>query len=123
MTWGTKGQDALWISYQKTGVVPPALEQKPVFTPDLLFYIEAFFYLSSFRGSNGFGANPLALQDILSYCALIGYTSEDDVLFFSEVMRACDHVFLEEQQKQSKAKEKQPSSQAGKVSAFSKKAG
>ena len=98
--------DALRLSYKKTGVVPPALAEQPVITPDLQFYLESFFFLSSFRGSSGFGPNPLAFSDVYRYAELIGYTSPEDFLPFAEMMRACDQVYLEVHRNEADSKPK-----------------
>jgi len=74
-------------------------------TPVLAFYLQAFSYLSSFRGGNGFGLNPIALQDIATYCEKIGYNDPDDFFFFAEVMRACDDVYLSQKNKEMKAEQ------------------
>lgn len=98
--------EALLLSYRKTGKVPPALQSRPELTKDILFYIEAFYFLCRFRTSSGFGPNPLSLLDIEAYARTIGYTSSEDFFFFAEVMSACDQVYLEDVQKRQNAKQR-----------------
>ena len=98
--------EALLLSYQKTGKVPPALQARPEITQDVGFYIECFYFLSRFRSSSGFGPNPLSLLDIETYARKIGYTTTEDFLFFAEVMNSCDQVYLDDVQKRQEAKRK-----------------
>jgi hypothetical protein len=64
--------------------------------------------LSAFRGSNGFGPEPLRLPDIATYCEKIGYNDPDDFFFFAEVMRACDDVYLTQKYKEAESASKHP---------------
>ena len=58
------------------------------------FYIEAFFVLSGFRMPGFSGAGPIPLEAILRYGELFGYTSREDQLYFLDVIRALDSVFM-----------------------------
>lgn len=40
------------------------------------------------------GPESLLFADIIRYAQLSGYTSADEILFFSGIMRACDEVFM-----------------------------
>ena len=75
-------------------MLPPALRSRPDITPDLAFYLEAFFFLSGFRSYSMGGPSPIPLSAISEYARLIGYTSSDDILFLAEVVNACDRVYL-----------------------------
>lgn len=96
--------DALRLSYEKTGVIPPALARKPELTDDCIFYLEAFYFLSGFRPEGMSGLGPLLLADIERYAALSGYTSANEILFFADVMLACDVAFRNYHAKKSSAK-------------------
>ena len=73
--------------------MPAALKEQPVITPEHRFYFDAFFFLSRFRAPGFSGPGALNFTDVLSYCRLLGYTSENEILFFSEVMAACDGAY------------------------------
>jgi hypothetical protein len=87
--------------------LPPALASRPWVTVDIQFYLSAFFFLTRFRGSNGFGLNPLAFADVDRYAIMSGYADPEDRLFFAEVMNECDHIYLEKERKKQEAKKKQ----------------
>ena len=96
--------DALKLSYQKTGVLPPALANQPDITPEMRFYFGAFNRLSRSRTYHMSGPNPIALSEISAYAEKIGYTNADDFFFLADVISACDEVFLEDVAKRQKAK-------------------
>ena len=98
-----RGRDALLLSYRKTGTVPPALQNEPEVTELLRFYFESFAFVSRFRTYGMSGPNPLDFSTIRDYARSIGYTTSGDILFFAEVMSACDQVYLEDYQRRSKA--------------------
>ena len=67
--------------------------------------MESFYFLSAFRTAGFSSINPLNFSDLVQYARLVGYTSDDDVLFFLEVMVAADQAFLEAiRQKQEREK-------------------
>ena len=82
------------MSYRKTGIVPPALLSKPDVTPDMHFYLDAFNLLSGFRGSSGFGANPLSYGSVADFAEKVGYNQPGDYFFFLDMMSALDSEFL-----------------------------
>jgi hypothetical protein len=88
------------MSYKKTGELPPALANKPDITPDYAFYLNSFFFLSKFRGSSGYGPNPLSLSDIWEFCRKVGFHDADMQFFFADIMHACDSVYLAEADKE-----------------------
>ncbi len=82
------------ISYGRTGIVPKALADQPTITPDVAYFMECFSLLSRHRQSNGFGANPLALMDIVAVAGPLGYRTPDEFLFFAEIIGEMDQEFL-----------------------------
>jgi hypothetical protein len=89
----SEGSGALLASYEKTGIVPPALASKPDLTVDVAFYIEAFYFLSGFRSQGFSGPGSLLFSDIIRYAELVGYTASEDIQFFASVMLSCDIAF------------------------------
>lgn len=116
MTWGPN-LFVLRESYRRTGVLPPALQSRPDLTRDVAFYLEAFFFLSSFRSYGMGGPLPIPLSEIATYARLIGYNAED-TLFLAEVINACDSVYLTKVANDTKAAQaaKKPASGARTVS-------
>lgn len=87
--------DALLIYQRKTGETPPALQNKPEDpAPDVEFFLQAFFFLSNMRTSNGFGADPLSYLAVADYADRVGYSQDGDFFFFVEVMQALDNAYL-----------------------------
>lgn len=82
------------LSYERTGIVPPALASQPTLTPDVAYFMECFSLLSRHRQSSGFGANPLSLVDIVVVAGPLGYRTPDEFLFFAEVIGGMDQEFL-----------------------------
>jgi len=70
-----------------TGKLPKALEERPVVTPLLLQYIQAFAFLREFRDERGI----IGLSDILSYAKEI---AEDDPLQFAKIISVANRFFL-----------------------------
>lgn len=83
------------LSYERTGIVPPALASRPFITPDVAYLMECFSLLSRHRQSNGFGVNPLPLADIVAVSGPLGFRSASDFLFFAEIMGEMDREFLD----------------------------
>ena len=86
--------DALMLSYERTGIVLPALASQPIITPDVAYFMECFSLLSRHRQSSGFGANPLSLVDIVVVAGPLGYRTPDEFLFFAEIIGGMDQEFL-----------------------------
>ena len=86
--------DALMLSYERTGIVPPALANQPIITPDVAYFMECFSLLSRHRQSSGFGVNPLPLMDIVAVSGPLGYRTPDEFLFFAEIIGGMDQEFL-----------------------------
>ena len=82
------------LSYERTGIVPPALASQPTITPDVAYFMECFSLLSRHRQSSGFGVNPLSLVDIVVVAGPLGYHTPDEFLFFAEVIGGMDQEFL-----------------------------
>ena len=82
------------LSYERTGIVPPALASQPTITPDVAYFMECFSLLSRHRQSSGFGANPLSLVDIVVVAGPLGYRTPDEFLFFAEIIGGMDQEFL-----------------------------
>jgi hypothetical protein len=96
--------DALMMSYERTGIVPPALASRPTITPDVSYLLECFALLSRHRQSNGFATNPIPLADIVAVSGPLGFRSSSDFLFFAEIMGDMDREFLSYDQEQQKLK-------------------
>lgn len=95
LQWG-KGVDALRLSYRKTGTVPKALAEQPELTPDIRFYLDAFYQLSRFRGSNGFGVNPLVYSEISAYAVSCGFEQHSwSHEVFLDVLAELDSAYTE----------------------------
>ena len=82
------------LSYERTGIVPPALASQPTITPDVAYFMECFSLLSRHRQSGGFGVNPLSLVDIVVVAGPLGYRTPDEFLFFAEIIGGMDQEFL-----------------------------
>ena len=61
---------------------------------DVQFLLEAFFFLSGFRGSGGFGANPLAYADVANFAVRVGYSDATEFFFFMDAISALDRAYL-----------------------------
>lgn len=87
--------DALYRYQKKTGETPQAfLDRPPIPTPEVDFLLTAFRTLSGFRGSNGFGLNPLSYSDVVLYADRVGLDRQAE-FFFVEAMSAMDQAFLD----------------------------
>ena len=96
---------ALETYQERTGNVPQALQDKPDDpTAAASFYLNAFDFLSSFRGSNGFSMNPISYADIAHYARQIGYTDPSDFFPLAEVVGRLDRVYLIHQSEKSSKK-------------------
>lgn len=103
---------------KRTGDVPQALRNKPDDPPpDVEFLLHAFFFLSGFRGSNGFGMNPIPYLASADYADRVGYSDPVDFFPFMEAMQALDREYLrhlsDKQDREAKLKSKQPAGRRG----------
>lgn len=73
--------------------MPPALRDRPAYTEEHRFYFDAFFFLSNFRAAGFSGPGALSFTDVLRYAELVGYTREDEIFFFCQVMVSCDQAY------------------------------
>lgn len=94
-----EGDSALRIYQKRTGKLPPALESMPAPGVDTKFYLDCFYRLSSSRLVHESGPQALQISETLAYANLLGYTAQDDILFFLDVIQAVDHTYLEVMQK------------------------
>lgn len=92
--WG-KSRSTLHEAWRRTGQIPPALLRQPEMTPDLEFYLDAYSFLSAFRQPGFSEAGPLAYDSLVRYAEVAGYTSADDIQFFSEALLVCDQAARE----------------------------
>ena len=56
--------------------------------------------------------SPLYFKDITEYARIVGYRAADDLLFFADMMAACDSVFLTLEAEKMKAKRQQDEAKA-----------
>lgn len=100
MTWGPKaGQsvsDGEFLSKlaKETGVVPHAIANRPMLNQLERPLWHAFHTLHAGRTSNGFGANPIPLQEIVCYAELLGHPAGDEQIEFVQIIRAMDSAYL-----------------------------
>ena len=78
------------------------MENQPVLTPDVAYFLECFSLISRHRQSNGFGVNPLSLVDIVAVAAPLGFKTGDEFLFFAEIIGEMDREFLDYAQERQK---------------------
>jgi len=78
-----------------TGAMPQALQEKPNVTEDIRFYLRCFFILSKFRPASGFGISPILFSDVVTLARNVGFSDEDDLLWFSEFMADLDSEYRE----------------------------
>lgn len=78
-------------------------------TEQLAFYFQAFAFLSNRRSYGMSGPNPISFSEVCTYAEKIGYTGSEDLFFLSEVILACDQVYLEDYRKRSEAESKKKS--------------
>ena len=76
---------------RESGVLPPALRDRPQVPNDLDDVVTAFKCLHRTR-STGFSSNPIPLQEIVAYCALFG--TPDDLDEFVGLLQEMDSEYL-----------------------------
>lgn len=98
--------DALYRYQRKTGNIPDALATRPdPPSPIVDFFLSAFQFLSRFRGSNGFGMNPISYQDIVRFGERIEFTMFTE-FSFAEVISEMDQAYLAAMHEKMKAQPK-----------------
>jgi hypothetical protein len=71
---GSTLREHLLAAWRMTGVMPVQLAEVPELPPLAAHVWGYFAELSRFRGSNGFGANPITPTGIKDWCWLSGIT-------------------------------------------------
>ena len=94
-------------SYRQTGVMPPALANRPEPTLVTQFLLDAFFTLHNSRGAGFNGPSALSLSDLHAAALLFGYTSPDETYAFIKVMQALDGFYLKQESDRIKQQSKQ----------------
>jgi len=109
----------LILSYERTGIVPPAWENKPEITPEVEFYLWSFNTLSRYRvkslGGMGGGYGSITWDMVRDFCTLVGFSKPDEIFLMLEVIAACDQVYLEYQAKSAERKAKSQKKPIGKA--------
>lgn len=105
--------DALLLHQKRTGQTPPALLNRPdTEALDVDFYLYAFFFLSGFRPSGGFGLSPISYLAVADYADRVGYGHHADFFIFAEVIRALDSEYMrwahDKSEREAKLKAKKP---------------
>ena len=102
--------ELLEADMKKSGIVPPALKNRPRLDSHLIRYIDAYNSLRCHRTRSEAGHNPIGYSDLVLYAQTHGFMSCPDVFETFEVLvQSCDHAFLgfaEEKQRQAFAKMK-----------------
>lgn len=89
--WGPR-EDFLAGSTLKTGIIPPALLNRPTLEDGDEEYVTAFMMLNT-RRSSGMGPNPISLTEILAYVQLYEVNEPET---FVRVMVEMDVVLMGE---------------------------
>lgn len=93
LKWGSEEKTLLEIQ-RSTGETPRALLDRPRMEPGTNPYWDAFWLMSSGRGSGMNGHLPIAMSEILSYLHLIGEDRSSEKLKLLRIIRNMDTVFL-----------------------------
>ena len=101
----------LILSYERTGVIPPALANRPNPGADVLFYLDCYHALARHRPNSGMGLSPVPLPDIKIYADATGFAAPADFLWFSEIIGALDEEFLSFQSKKIESERAQAAAQ------------
>lgn len=59
------------------------------------------------------GPLPIPLTDIAEYSRIIGYTTPEDLIFFLEIIHACDMVYLKKTAEDAKTSQARAKSSSG----------
>jgi hypothetical protein len=96
MTWGSeKNLKTLHDHYERTGVMPPALENRPVLSLENAVYNEAFNILSAGRQNTDHVINPITFTDVMGYCDCIQEFNGAERLRYWAMISSCDAAFIE----------------------------
>lgn len=93
MTWGPK-EKFLQDLYDKTGILPKALEDKEELTLWTEKYYRAFMSLVNSREITMNGIGYIPLSEIKAYLDLFKITDPEDVQEFLMMMEALDEVYV-----------------------------
>ena len=95
MVWGSdKALTMLHAHYEKTGVVPPALLNRPTLSIENQVYNEAFNALSGGRQNTDHVINPITFSDVMHYCDCIQEFDGEERLRYWTMVSACDSMFI-----------------------------
>jgi len=78
--------------------LPAAIADKPALEDFDIYYLNAFYTLSSSR-QIGMGEGPIPISEIIEYGK---YLEDTDMDMFIKLMRVCDNTYLEERNKEKK---------------------
>jgi hypothetical protein len=88
----------LEIVARQTGSIPKELE--PIECPDAMIHVwRMFLELTSGRGNNGFGINPISYPDILAWACLV---DSQPTPMEIRAIKAVDAAFMQQQAKTAK---------------------
>lgn len=94
MTWG-KDEAFLRQVEQRSGVAPPALQNKPKLLPECIPYLNAYFFLDRSRGYNEAGRQPLLISEIHVYLTeFSGITGIEQRETYLTLLQSLDSVAL-----------------------------
>ena len=80
---------------KKTGVVPPPLLRMPKLKRFDDVYLDAYNTLSSSRGSDMSGPQPIRLSEINAYFSVMGIDERDERVKYVALIQRLDRVYLE----------------------------
>lgn len=90
MKWGDK-LEMLEQVVETTGVIPPALQQRPYLTADQDALYKAFLELSTDRTYSQAGAQPIGLRSLLDYSNLHNLDRADAQDLWRMIRQVDDH--------------------------------
>jgi hypothetical protein len=104
MAWGSEETlKMLYAHYERTGVMPPALENRPDLSIENVVYNEAFNVLSGGRQNTDHVVNPITFTDVMNYCDCIEEFDGMERLRYWRMISACDNSFIDSVLKSRKA--------------------
>lgn len=103
--WGSeKTLKMLHAHYESTGVMPPALQNRPALYEENDIYSEAFNLLSAGRQNTDHIINPIKFSEVMEYCDCVGEYCGEERLLYWRMVSAADHAFIESAIKQRASK-------------------